>query len=162
MIIILLTVTCWKVLVMMFVVMLNVSGKELLVGLPLSSQGKCLSSPQATSTARLVPSWSRIYHPDSLQITQPAFLKPLYFEVPKTSPSPLVGRSWLFREVKPMPWNMVSCWKIMSPTPLVDVFQSTITPLITYCWAPIVVYHLWWSFYPHQNDKLWITYKSKW
>ena len=34
-----------------------------------------------------------------LQITQPAFLKPLYFEVPKTSPSPLVGRSWLFREV---------------------------------------------------------------
>ena len=39
--------------------------------------------------------------PASLQITQPAFLKPLYFEVPKTSPSPLVGRSWLFREVKP-------------------------------------------------------------
>ena len=42
-------------------------------------------------------------NPDALQITQPAFLKPLYFEVPKTSPSPLVGRSWLFREVKPMP-----------------------------------------------------------
>ena len=103
MIIIVLTVTCWKVLVMKFVVMLNVSGKELLVGLPLSSQGKCLSSPQATSTARSVPSSSWIYHPDSLQITQPAFLKPLYFEVPKTSPSPLVGRSWLFREVKPMP-----------------------------------------------------------
>jgi len=33
------------------------------------------------------------------QITQPAFLKPLYFEVPRSSPSPLVGRAWLFREV---------------------------------------------------------------
>ena len=40
-------------------------------------------------------------HPTSAQITQPAFLKPLYFEVPRSSPSNLVGRSWLFREVKP-------------------------------------------------------------
>lgn len=33
------------------------------------------------------------------QVLQPAFLKPLYFEVPRTSPSCLTGRIWLFREV---------------------------------------------------------------
>ena len=93
--------------------MLNISGTELAGFLP-SSQGKCLSSPQATSTARSDPySSSLSSFSASLQITQPAFLKPLYFEVPKTSPSPLVGRSWLFREVKqklcpPLPLLMFS------------------------------------------------------
>merc|ERR1719427_657679 len=47
--------------------------------------------------SRQVPelSPSQIY----CQVTQPAFLKPLYFEVPRAAPAPLVGRSWLFREV---------------------------------------------------------------
>ena len=68
--------------------------------LPLCSLGKCPSSLPATSTARFTrfstnPSLSFLF----CQITQPAFLKPLYFEVPRSSPSPLVGRAWLFREV---------------------------------------------------------------
>ena len=68
--------------------------------LPLCSLGKCPSSLPATSTARFAmfatsPLLSFLFS----QITQPAFLKPLYFEVPRSSPSPLVGRAWLFREV---------------------------------------------------------------
>ena len=90
----------WWRLSVMLLVMLNVPGTE--VGFPPFSQGKCLNSPQATSTARSVLPWKSPCSTLSLsvQITQPAFLKPLYFEVPKTSPSPLVGRSWLFREVE--------------------------------------------------------------
>ena len=68
--------------------------------LPLCSRDKCPSSLPATSTARFArfatdPLLSFLFS----QITQPAFLKPLYFEVPRSSPSPLVGRAWLFREV---------------------------------------------------------------
>ena len=68
--------------------------------LPLCFRDKCPNSLPATSTARFArfatdPLQSFLFS----QITQPAFLKPLYFEVPRSSPSPLVGRAWLFREV---------------------------------------------------------------
>ena len=81
------------------VMMTLVSGTE--VELHLCSRAKCPNSLQATSTARSVAPTITYSHPASAQITQPAFLKPLYFEVPRSSPSNLVGRSWLFREVKP-------------------------------------------------------------
>jgi len=34
------------------------------------------------------------------QILQPKFPKPLYFEVPQSLPAPLVGRQWLFNEMR--------------------------------------------------------------
>ena len=97
--------------------------------LPLCSLGKCPSSLPATSTARFTrfstnPSLSFLF----CQITQPAFLKPLYFEVPRSSPSPLVGRAWLFREVtflsiKSITYIMlVYGLMIMSTTPMSNMF----------------------------------------
>ena len=62
-----------------------------------SSHSPPPSLPAPSHFSRKVPelSPSHIYS----QITQPSFLKPLYFEVPRTSVSPLTGRAWLFREV---------------------------------------------------------------
>ena len=77
--------------------------------LPLCFRDKCPNSLPATSTARFArsatdPLLSFLFS----QITQPAFLKPLYFEVPRSSPSPLVGRAWLFREVKFVPIKSIT------------------------------------------------------
>ena len=96
--------------------------------LPLCSLGKCPSSLPATSTARFAmfatsPLLSFLFS----QITQPAFLKPLYFEVPRSSPSPLVGRAWLFREVtfvsiKSITYIQIMDLMIMSTTPMSNMF----------------------------------------